>query len=375
VGMSVVAAPVEAAALAAVLDPAGTGCMLPAAAYVDDAVLAWERRNLFAGAWVCAGRSSDLAVVGARRAVVVGDDAVLLVRGADGTVRGFYNVCQHRAHELAPCGAAGVHPSIQCPYHGWRYGLHGELVSTPRFDAPDGFDRSQHGLVPVAVTEWHGWIMVNASGDAEPLDVFLAGIEPHVADHEPQRLVVGATHCYELAANWKLVVENYHECFHCPHLHPELCAVSPATSGENHVGHDGFWVGHLGATARRRVAYLGLLPNLLVSLHPDYVMTHRIDPLAPDRTAVECQWLFAPEAVAPWGFDPSYAVDFWDLTNRQDWAACEGVQRGVASRGYRPGPFSTKEDAVAQFVRLVATAYVSGGWTRAPLPFPSDPAR
>ena len=107
-----------------------------------------------------------------------------------------------------------------------------------------------------------------------------------------------------------------------------------------------------------------MLPNLLISLHPDYVMTHRLDPVAPGRTEVECQWLFAPEAVGRAGFDPSFAVDFWDLTNRQDWAACEGVQRGVASRGYRQGPLSTEEDAVAQFTRLVATAYLAGTWTR-----------
>jgi Rieske 2Fe-2S family protein len=120
----------------------------------------------------------------------------------------------------------------------------------------------------------------------------------------------------------------------------------------------------LPAAARRRVDYLGLAPNLLVSLHPDYVMTHRLDAVAPDRTVVECQWLFAPEDVGAVGFDPSFAVDFWDVTNRQDWAACEGVQRGLRSRGYRPGPFSTTEDAVAGFVRLVARAYLCGGWSR-----------
>ncbi|MET0578052.1 MAG: Rieske (2Fe-2S) protein, partial [Ilumatobacteraceae bacterium] len=145
------AAPVDPAALAPVLDPAGTACMLPAAAYCDDAVLAWERTRLFAAAWVCAGRSADLADAGARRAVAVGDDAVLLVRGNDGVLRGFFNVCQHRAHELAPCGATSRHRSIHCPYHGWRYSLDGALLSTPRFDAPPGFDRAQHGLVAVAV--------------------------------------------------------------------------------------------------------------------------------------------------------------------------------------------------------------------------------
>ena len=383
-----VPAPVDASALAPVLDPAGTGCMLPASAYRDPDVLAWERTHLFAEAWVCGGRSADLASVGARRALAVGDDAVLVVRGEDGELRGFYNVCQHRAHELLPCGTTSQHRSIHCPYHGWRYGLDGTLLSTPRFDEPDGFDKSQHGLVPVSVQEWHGWIMINASGGAAPVGEFLSGIESRIADHEPERLVVGATHSYELATNWKLIVENYQECFHCPNIHPELCAVSPATSGENYTDHTGMWVGgwqdlmphavtmsltgesgarplrSVHGEAARRIDYLGLLPNMLVSLHPDYVMTHRLEPLAPDRTAVECQWLFAPEDVASEGFDPSFAVDFWDLTNRQDWAACEGVQRGLSSRGYHPGPFSTEEDAVTQFVRLVADAYLSGGWPR-----------
>ena len=382
------AAPVDDAAIARVLAPGTTACMLPAAAYLDDAVLAWERVHLFAGAWVCAGRAADLAAAGARRAVEVGDDAVLLVRGEDGVLRGFWNVCQHRAHELAPCGVTSEHRTIHCPYHGWRYGLDGTLLSTPRFTAPADFERAQHGLVPVRTEEWHGWVMVNASSDAPPLEDFLAGIEPHVADHEPERLVVGATHTYELATNWKLVVENYQECVHCPHIHPELCRVSPSTSGENHVGHDGFWVGgwqdlmphavtmsldgaspttplrRLRGRARRRIDYIGLLPNMLVSLHPDYVMTHRMAPVAAGRTVVECQWLFAPEAVAAPGFDPAFAVDFWDLTNRQDWAACESVQRGLSSRGFRQGPFSVDEDAVAQFVRLVARAYRAGGWTR-----------
>ncbi len=380
-------APIDPAALAAVLEP-GTGRMLPAAAYIDETVLAWERRHLFAAAWVCVGRADELAEPGTRRALSVGDDTVLLVRGDDGRLRGFFNVCQHRAHELAPCGSTSTHRSIHCPYHGWRYGLDGALLSTPRFQPPTGFDRAEHSLVPVAVEEWHGWVMINVSGDAPPVGEFLAGIEELLAPYEPERLTIGATHRYEIAANWKVVVENYQECFHCPNIHPELCRVSPATSGDNYCGHGGMWVGGwqelmphavtmsldgrsgavplrgLDAPARRRIEYLGLAPNMLVSLHPDYVMTHRLEPVAPGRTQIECQWLFAPESTSEESFDPSFAVDFWDLTNRQDWTACEGVQRGSASRGYQQGPFGIDEDAVAEFVRLVARSYLDGGWTR-----------
>ena len=216
-----------------------------------------------------------------------------------------------------------------------------------------------------------------------------------MARWDPERLVVGASHCYELAANWKLPIENYHECFHCAAIHPEFCLVSPPNSGDNCADHDGMWIGGwmvladdaetmafdgrsegvmlpgVDETWRRRVHYIGLLPNLLISPHPDYVMTHRFEPLGPDRTFVECQWLFDPSAVNRPGFDPAYAVDLWDLTNRQDWAACEGVQRGVASRGYRPGPFAADEDAVTQFVQLMAQTYRDGALPSG-VPFPEQ---
>jgi len=111
----------------------------------------------------------------------------------------------------------------------------------------------------------------------------------------------------------------------------------------------------------RRVWYLTVFPNLLLSLHPDYVMTHRLTPLAPDRTLVECAWLFAPEAFALPGFDPAYAVDFWDLTNREDWSACEGVMRGVRQMGYRPGPLSSWEGTVYQFLAFMGHLYIGHG--------------
>jgi glycine betaine catabolism A len=117
----------------------------------------------------------------------------------------------------------------------------------------------------------------------------------------------------------------------------------------------------LDAGARRQVFYLALFPNLLLSLHPDYLMTHRLEPLGPGRTRVECRWLFPPEAWERPGFDPSYAEEFWDLTNTQDWGACESVQRGIAGRGYRQAPFSELEDEVWQFAALVATGYAEGG--------------
>ena len=376
-------APVDRIGLEAVLEAGTSGRMLPREAYLSDDVLAWEREHIFARSWVCVGRSSLVSEPGARHAVDAAGEPVMLVRDDTGTLRGFFNVCRHRGHELLACGASAKRNAIHCPYHAWTYSLTGDLTHTPRYEAPEGFDRSQHGLVPVRVDEWGGWVFVNASGDAMSLDEHLGRFTEIAAPYEPERLVVGAAHEYRSPANWKLPIENYHECYHCSTIHPELCAVSPPESGDN-LREGGMWAGGTMTIAdhattmsldgaskgvllrglddrlRREVMYIGLFPNMLVSLHPDYVMTHRIMPLSAGESWVECQWLFDPDATARPDFDPSYAVDFWDITNRQDWAACEGVQRGVRSRGYRPGPFAQNEDAVCDWVQWVARSYLAG---------------
>jgi Rieske 2Fe-2S family protein len=214
---------------------------------------------------------------------------------------------------------------------------------------------------------------VNATGTAQPFERHIGAFADHVGPYRPGKLEVKARHSYDVAANWKIIAENYHECYHCPLIHPELCAVTPPNSGDN-WREPGAWVGGsmelrphaqtmsldgvshgvpLPDVDPRLVRYLGLFPNMLVSLHPDYVLTHRLEPLAPDRTRVECEWLFPAEVT-----DPAYAVDFWDVTNRQDWAACESVQRGVSSPHFLPGPLAPNENAVYDWVTMLARAYV-----------------
>ncbi len=195
------------------------------------------------------------------------------------------------------------------------------------------------------------------------------------------RLELAGRHDYDARANWKILSENYHECYHCPTIHPELCKVSPPKSGENYTL-PGPWVGgwmelrdgvatmsldgrsdgvvlrRLDETGQRTVIYVHIFPNVLLSLHPDYVMVHRLVPLAADLTRIECTWAFAPESLQQPGFDPGYAIDFWDITNRQDWHACESVQRGLSSPHAVPGPLSPAEDAVYQFVTMVARGYL-----------------
>jgi Rieske 2Fe-2S family protein len=373
-------APVPADDLAAALAPFGRSRMLPRAAYVDPAVFDWEQANIFSG-WTCVGHAADLAGVGAQRAVGSGANGVLLVRGDDdGTIRAFANTCRHRGHELLPCGATAKRRNIVCPYHSWSYRLDGHVRNAPGFDGP-AFDAGEFGLTELRLVNWHGWLFTDPSGEDDEFAVHVAGLEDIVGPYRPEDLTVVARHSYELATNWKVIAENYQECYHCSTIHPELSRISPPTSGEN-LDLKGSWMGGwmsmideaetMSLTGRsggvaieglseremRSVMYLVGYPNLLVSLHPDYVMTHLMTPLAADRTHVECSWAFPRDVAAQPDFDASYAVDFWDLTNRQDWAACESVQRGLSSPHARPGPLAPDEDGVYQFVTRVARSYL-----------------
>lgn len=359
-------------------------CTLPGAAYHDPEVFAWEQRVLFPQSWVCIGRSDELGSPGDRRALTVGAEPVVVTRDAGGTLHALSNVCRHRGHEVVAVGDS-TGTNLRCPYHAWTYALDGRFRGGPRLGETPGFDRSDpsHALVALHVAEWHGWMFVAATSDPPPFATWVEGLDAILDSYGLARTRVGVTHDYEVAANWKLLVENYHECYHCDEIHPELCQVSSPRSGTD-IEPRGAWRGGtmelregtetmsldgrsggvvmpgLASSQRRTVWYFSVFPNLLLSVHPDYVMTHVVWPLAPDRTAVTCSWLFPPEAMDRAGFDPSYAVDFWDITNRQDWTACEGVQRGVAGIGYRQGPFSGDEGSVHRFVQQVANAYLAG---------------
>jgi glycine betaine catabolism A len=372
-------APVPADGLAAALAPFGQSRMLPREAYVDPAVFEWEQHNIFAG-WKCVGHASDLAAVGTQKAVGAGPNAILLVRADDDTIRAFANTCRHRGHELLACDATTKGRSIVCPYHSWSYRLDGRLRNAPGFRESPGFASDDFGLAELRLTNWHGWLFVDAGGADGEFATHVAGLDEVVGPYHPEDLTIVARHSYELATNWKVIAENYQECYHCSTIHPELSRISPPSSGEN-LDLPGSWMGGwmsivdgaetmslsgksggvaiqgLSEHELRSVMYLVGYPNLLVSLHPDYVMTHLMTPLAVDRTHVECAWAFPKDLAAKADFDPSYAVDFWDLTNRQDWAACESVQRGLSSPHARPGPLAPDEDGVYQFVTRVARAY------------------
>jgi len=301
-------APLDRATLDRCVLPFGESFALPGEAHTSQTVFEWEREHVFAPSWVCIGR-------------------------------------------------AGVH----------------------RRD-PSQIERG-------------GWAFVRTDDAGIDPDRQFGNLWELLAPWEPERLVVAARHSYEIAANWKLIHENYQECYHCSEIHPELCRVTPPDSGYSYdmrglfvggpmdlypeaetmsldgVSH-GVPLRGLDERQLREVGYFGVFPNLLISPHPDYVLTHRVEPLGPGRSYVECEWLFPPEALELDGFSPDYAVEFWDVTNREDWAACESLQRAAASRGYRAGPLSGAwEGGVYMQTRMLAQGYLDGAVTE-PAPKP-----
>jgi phenylpropionate dioxygenase-like ring-hydroxylating dioxygenase large terminal subunit len=376
-------APIDRALLEPSLAPFRESYTLPGLAYTSPDLFAWEMSHLFDDSWTCLGRAEGMVAPDSRRAVQVGLSSIVLTRDRAGILRAFFNICRHRGHELLPVGASAEGELIECPYHGWTYRADGSVKSAPRLGYRPGFAVREHGLVPVRVEEWQGWLFVNVSGDAVPFSEHLGNMSELMAPWAPGDLVTVSSMDYVVEANWKLVHENYQECYHCAEIHPQLCRVSPPTSGEN-INSTGMWIGGwmdlmedaetmsltgrggaptlpgLEGADRRRVYYLALLPNLLISPHPDYVLSHRIEPITPTRTRVECRTLFRKDVVEEGKIDLGYGGDFWDVTNRQDWAAVESIQRSAASPGFRPGPISEMEDAVYMFFNMIASSYVAG---------------
>ncbi len=237
-----------------------------------------------------------------------------------------------------------------------------------------GFDRADFPLQQAHVETLDGFAFVSLAPEPEPFADAYAPLAGRFARWHLEALRTARTIEYELACNWKLVFQNYSECYHCPLLHPQLDELSPSDSGRNDLSEGRFLGGYselrrhgssltsTGTTARPplgalagadldRVYYYTVFPSLLLSLHPDYAMAHHVQPLAPNRTRVTCTWLFDPDTVAAPGFDPSDAVDFWDLTNRQDWRINELTQLGTESRAYVPGPYANGEGLLAAFDR------------------------
>lgn len=344
--------------------------------FCDPQIFVDERRSLFDGRWLCAGPAGDLAKVGDYLTRDLQGEPLLFSRWGDAKdeVCGVYNVCRHRGTRVVDkeCGAGAK--NFRCPYHAWTYRLDGSLFGAPRMDENDGFDPERAGLVSFPTAVWNGFLFfrLGAEGPASPDEQFatFADITPWTGGE----LVSAAHRRYDVAANWKILCHNYGECYHCALVHPQLQDISHYLSGGEQHSSDCFVGGpmrlndgcntmnmdgrtdrpNLGTVAgeeERLVYFYNLYPNFLLSLHRDYLVSYVLWPVAPDRTIIHCDWLFPPDQVEHDDFDIRSEVEFWDLTNRQDWDICERTQIGVASAGYRPVAYHEGEGCLAEFDR------------------------
>ena len=338
---------------------------LPQRYFVSADVFAAEQERIFSQQWLCVGHQSQLTQSGDYFLQEVAGESVLILRDQKAQVRAFYNVCRHRGTRLCEEKSGRFRETLQCPYHAWTYALDGKLVGAPHMDKVEGFDKAEHSLHPVNLALWEGFIFVNLASAPTPFEKLFAPLAGKFTHWNLPKLRSAKRIDYDVRANWKLIFENYSECYHCPLVHPALSKLTPYDSAENDLCEGPFLggfmpitkgnsltmsgnacalpVGDIKAEDHHRVYYYSIFPNMLLSMHPDYVMVHQIWPQAPDRSLILCDWLFHPDAFARPDFRPNDAIEFWDMTNRQDWHVCELSQQGVASRAYQPGPYSPRE--------------------------------
>jgi Rieske 2Fe-2S family protein len=336
---------------------------LPGRYYYDPAIYEREQERLFASMWVCVGRAEALPDPGAYQTVNIGRESIIVVRNRDGKLQAFFNVCRHRGARLCTQAAGHLKGSIQCRYHAWTYGLDGRLIGAPNVLNMDDFDRAAFGLIPVALEVWEGLIWLNLADAPAPLASQVDGpIVERFGSYTPftryglGELRAGKTIEYDVRANWKLVLENFMECYHCGPVHPEFCQLLPGfRSGKTYVEGDAAMLAEgaeaftitgkasrpplrgLLAEDRRRYYGIVLMPNVLLNLLHDHVVIHTLHPQGPERTRVTCDWLFDPEVMSRPNFDPMDAVEIFDIVNRQDWEVCELTQLSMPSKAFEHG--------------------------------------
>jgi Rieske 2Fe-2S family protein len=361
----------------AVLLPLDEARTLPSLAYVDEGVLAYEREAILAPSWQVVGREEDVHEPGQWTVAPIVPEGVLVVRGADLELRAFYNVCPHRGATLVST-RAGRASALVCPYHGFTYDLAGRLREAPH--ACDPAFRGRADLSPVRVSTWMGFVFVALDASAPPLDRWIEPAPPWLSRSSVSHAKRLYAATYSARANWKLLAENFQESHHFTRVHPSLEPLTPNDAARSHLLGDRWLGGSMplvdgvetvsvsrsrrgrpflaAPDVRRQVSDALLFPLVFTSLQPDYLLTYRLGPVTPGETRVAFEIFVHPGAT-----DTDAAlgdlVPFWERINEEDRAICERQQLGVASRAYRPAPYTSVEDGVHAFDALVARAYES----------------
>ncbi|GAB5518621.1 MAG: aromatic ring-hydroxylating dioxygenase subunit alpha [Rhodothermales bacterium] len=348
-------------------EPLEQASTIPSAWYVDPRMHAIDQEMVLAASWQYVGHVSQLPEPHSFLTEDVAGHPVVVVRDGEGTLRAFYNVCKHRGGPLAttPCGTAKM---LQCQYHGWTYRLNGSLRGVPRFDRSELFDKRDFGLTPVELAEWQGLLFVRLQpGPLPDMNTMLAGIAERIAPIRLGHLRFHTRVTYEVACNWKVYVDNYLEGYHLPLVHPELCKVldyrayrtetfryhslqhSPLREGDSPYGDEA-----------EAAFYYFVFPNIMLNIMGDRLQMNAVVPIAPDRTLVHFDYLYAhPDGP---GMAEQIASDmaFSDEVQAEDIEICEHVQRGLESPAYDRGRFSAEcEAGVHHFQGLLKDVYAT----------------
>lgn len=356
---------------------------IPSAWFTEPRFHDLESEAIFARTWQGVGHVGRLAEPGSWFVTEVAGDPVIVVRDQAGEIGGFYNVCRHRAGPLA--SADGCGRVLQCEYHGWTYQLDGSLRGVPHWNQVELFDRKDYGLVPIRVETWEGQIFVNLDPDAVALDAVLGGIRERISPVRPGDMEHYRRVEYDVAANWKVYVENFLEGYHVPIVHPELMTLYDFRSYSTEI-FDWYSLQTSGLTEDEHLYarqgggeawYYCVFPNYMLNILPGRLQTNLVVPVDHKNCRVVFEYFYddLESEAARRKIDED--IEFAERIQAEDIGICEQVQRGLSSRGYDRGRFSVKfEGGVFHFQNLVREAY--GRWLsgeRTPLgpPEPLDP--
>ena len=332
--------------------------------YFSDEIYDKELDRIFYSDWVCCGREEDIHSAGEYKIFTIGNENLFIIRDKDNEIRVFHNFCKHRGCQiLKDEQSSPLKRNIRCPYHSWVYNFDGSLYKAPHLNV-DIEDKRFH-LNGVKTKTWGGFIFINLDNNPSSFEEYVKELSAQFIRYPLDELVSSKSYQYEVSANWKVIVENYNECYHCAGVHPELVSIVPAF--KENGGNDLDWnegIPHktgantftfTGTTNREPFPGLNqsekdnhfgqaLYPNLMMSLSMDHVAAFILRPLSPTQTIIDCRILFHPDEVVKSEFNPNDASEFWDLVNQQDWDICEQVQKGMQSNTFKHGYYSPMED-------------------------------
>ena len=346
--------------------------------YTDPEIFRLEQQHIFETMWNCVLRADALPSAGEWKTVTVGREEIIVVRTRKAGIQAYYNVCRHRGMRVCTT-AEGKSRTLQCGYHSWTYALEGDLVAAPNLTSMPDVNRQEYGLKPVHIREWLGYVWVCLADEPPSFeDTVLGEVRTRFGEVQSidnygiEHLKLGESQTYEVQANWKLIIENFMECYHCATIHPELTEVIPEfaeglasqrKNGEIHgasFGSDveGFTVdGSSGVAALPAIAptqdrkyyAITVKPQVFINTVPDHVIIHRMFPQSESHTTLVCDWLFLPEVIEQ-GMDITKSVELFHRVNLQDFEACEQTQPSMSSKAYtQGGVLVPSEHHIAEF--------------------------